>query len=91
MSGNLLISSRNILSIYTFETQVHDISKIHFIDFKQISVDLHISFTPKQHQIVENMIAAINEEYVHVFTIKSAVPLCSLSDKEFSIEDIGKV
>ncbi|KAK6641856.1 hypothetical protein RUM44_013574 [Polyplax serrata] len=87
VSGNLLVSSRNILSIYLFVTQTHDISKIHFIDFKQLTFDLHISFKPKRHQIVEDMVAVQNDEFVHVFRIKSAVPLCNVSDKEFCIDD----
>lgn len=89
VSGNLLVSSRNVLSIYLFITQTHDISKIHFIDFKQLNFDLHISFTPKKHQIIEDMIAVQNDEFLHIFRIKSAVPLCSLSDKEFSIDEFG--
>ncbi|EEB20087.1 hypothetical protein Phum_PHUM601870 [Pediculus humanus corporis] len=90
VSGNLLVSSRNVLSIYLFITQTHDISKIHFIDFKQLNFDLHISFTPKKHQIIEDMIAVQNDEFLHIFRIKSAVPLCSLSDKEFSIDEFEK-
>lgn len=85
------MSSRNVLNIYLFITQTHDISKIHFIDFKPLTFDLHISFTPKRHQLLEDMIAVQNDEYLHIFRIKSNVPLRSASEKEFGFEDFGKL
>ena len=90
VSGNLMISSKNSLTIYKFVTLTHDISKICFIDFEQLSVDFQLSFIPTRMQIVEDMIAVQNDEFLHVFKVKSNIPTINLSDKEFSIDDFGK-
>lgn len=85
-----MISSKNTLTIYKFVTSTHDISKINFIDFEQLSVELQLSFAPLRMQIIEDMIAVQNDEFLHVFKIKSVVPIINLSDKEFSIDDFGR-
>lgn len=91
VSGNLIISSKNTLTIYKFVTSIHDISKINFIDFEPLSVELQLSFTPIRMQIIEDMIAVQNDEFLHVFKMKSVVPTINLSDKEFSIDDFEKL
>lgn len=85
-----MISSKNSLTIYKFVTLIHDISKVNFIDFEQMTMDLLLSFIPMRMQIIEDMIAVQNDEFLHVFKIKSVVPTINISDKEFSIDDFGK-
>lgn len=80
----------NKLTIYKFVTQTHDISKIQFIDFEIVTVDLQLTFIPSRIQIVEDTIAAQNDEYILVFQFKSSVPTFSLSDKEFLIDEFGR-
>lgn len=92
MSGNLIVSSKNTLAIYKLKIQMHDISKMYFIDFEQISVDFLLSFIPTRMQLVENIVAVQNDEFLHVFkiTTKFYFNESESIDKEFSNEDIGE-
>lgn len=58
--------------IYRFHVRTHDISKLRFIDFEELSLILELSFKPTQIQICENYIACMDNSNLHLFTITQA-------------------
>lgn len=58
--------------IYKFLVKTHDISKLKFIDFEEMSLILELSFKPTQIEICENYIACMNTSSLHLFTISQA-------------------
>ncbi|XP_030747037.1 uncharacterized protein LOC115875658 [Sitophilus oryzae] len=69
VSGNLAILSNRMINIYKFQVKTHDISKMKFVDFEEMSVMIELSFSPFDIQICENYIAAVGHDTLHVFRI----------------------
>lgn len=78
MSGNILIQSNRILTIYAFQIKTHDISKLKFVDFEELPMYIEISFAPVKITLCENYIACLSTDSIHMFKI---VPKVNTSDK----------
>lgn len=55
--------------IYNFVVKVHDISKLRFIDFEEVSLQVELSFLPSEMTFCENYIACMNHDHMHMFKI----------------------
>ncbi|KAJ8917277.1 hypothetical protein NQ315_002294 [Exocentrus adspersus] len=69
ISGNLLILANKIVNVYAFQVRTHDISKLKFIDFKELPLSIELAFAPIQVEFCENYIACINKDSMHLFKI----------------------
>lgn len=78
ITGNLLILSKNLINIYKFKVKTHDISKMKFIDFDDIGLDIELTFDPTKIEMCENYIAAMNKDNMHLFK------LCKRSSRDSS-------
>lgn len=68
-TGNLLVSSQTSLCLFQLVSRTHDISRLRFLDFELWPVTLELSFAPLHLAIVEDVVAAMDLESLHVFRI----------------------
>lgn len=59
--------------MHSFKIKVHDISKLKFIDFEELPLAIDLCFIPRQIDICENYIAAMNKDSMHMFRISTNV------------------
>lgn len=69
VSGNLAILSNHLINIYKFQIRTHDISKLKFIDFDEMSIMIELTFLPFEIQMCENYVAAVGRDTMHMFRI----------------------
>ncbi|XP_050299811.1 uncharacterized protein LOC126738492 [Anthonomus grandis grandis] len=69
VSGNLAILSNRIINIYKFHVQTHDISRLKFVDFEEMSFMVELSFLAFEIQMCENYIVAMGLDTTHMFRI----------------------
>ncbi|CAG9770856.1 unnamed protein product [Ceutorhynchus assimilis] len=69
VSGNLAILSNRLINIYKFQIRTHDISKLKFVDFDEMSIMIELSFLPFEIQMCENYLAAVGRDTMHMFRI----------------------
>nr|CAD7400072.1 unnamed protein product [Timema cristinae] len=67
VTGNILLSSGNILTIYCFHVRTHDISHLKFIDFAEYDFHFKLSFSPIKLALCENVIVAMGQKHCHLF------------------------
>ncbi|XP_065167209.1 BLOC-2 complex member HPS3 [Atheta coriaria] len=78
ISGNILIASEKILTIYTFTMKTHDISKLKFIDFEETPMFIEVSFKPIQVEIAENYLACMSSDAMHLMRVVSTSGKCDI-------------
>ncbi|XP_054266430.1 uncharacterized protein LOC128988800 [Macrosteles quadrilineatus] len=76
-TGNLLVSSQTSLCLFQLVSRTHDISRLRFLDFELWPVTLELSFSPAYLAIVEDVVAAMDSESLHVFRINKGVTRAS--------------
>lgn len=72
-TGNLLVSSQTSLCLFQLVTRTHDISRQRFLDFELWPVTLELSFAPVYLAIVEDVVAAMDSDSLHVFRINKGL------------------
>ncbi|CAH0391907.1 unnamed protein product [Bemisia tabaci] len=68
-TGNLIIGSKKSITIFHVVFRTHDISRLKFLDFEPSSFNLELSFEPTSISLVEDIVAVLNSNSVHVFKI----------------------
>lgn len=68
-----MIQFYKTLNIHTFKIKVHDISKLKFIDFEELPITIELCFIPRQIEMCENYIVAMNKDTLHMFRISSSL------------------
>uniref|UniRef100_A0A1B6LA84 BLOC-2 complex member HPS3 N-terminal domain-containing protein n=1 Tax=Graphocephala atropunctata TaxID=36148 RepID=A0A1B6LA84_9HEMI len=76
-TGNLLVSSQTSLCLFQLVSRTHDISRLRFLDFELWPVTLELSFAPAYLAVVEDVVAAMDSESLHVFRINKGVTRAS--------------
>lgn len=71
ISGNLIVQAYKTLTVYAFEVKTHDISKLKFIDFEEMGLQIDLCFYPTQIAINENYIACSSNDVLHLFRVVS--------------------
>lgn len=72
-TGNLLVSSHTSLCLFQLVSRTHDISRVRFLDFELWPVTLELSFAPAYLSIVEDVVAAMDSDSLHVFRINKGL------------------
>uniref|UniRef100_A0A1B6CI50 BLOC-2 complex member HPS3 N-terminal domain-containing protein n=1 Tax=Clastoptera arizonana TaxID=38151 RepID=A0A1B6CI50_9HEMI len=84
-TGNLLVSCQTALCLFQLVSRTHDISRLKFLDFELWPVTLELSFSPLYLAMVEDVVAAMDNQSLHVFRINKGVTRASdWSDKSSS-------
>ena len=73
MTGNLIFAAEKSLVLFKFQNKIHDSSKLKFIDFDEIGLNIELSFSPTRLFLVENIICAMNSEFLHVLRISDTI------------------
>ena len=80
ISGNLMVQSYKTLTVYAFEVKTHDISKLKFIDFEEMGLQIELCFYPTRIAISENYIACSSNDVLHLFRVVSETKGCVAED-----------
>ncbi|XP_039279049.1 Hermansky-Pudlak syndrome 3 protein homolog isoform X2 [Nilaparvata lugens] len=72
-TGNLIVASTKTICLFQLVSRLHDISRLRFLDFELWPVTLELSFAPTKLAMVENIVAAMDGESLHVFKINKGV------------------
>lgn len=72
VSGNVLVRSGKSLLVYRFQVKTHEVSKLRFVDFEELSLVLELSFVPVEVAICENYVACRSAACVHLFSVAIA-------------------
>ncbi|XP_071445245.1 BLOC-2 complex member HPS3 [Hetaerina americana] len=67
-TGNLVIGLGHNLVLFAFRNPTHRLSKLRYIDFEE-SFSFELSFRPSFLLMVEDLVACMSKEYLHVFRV----------------------
>lgn len=87
VSGNLFVLSKRIIDIYRFQVRTHDISRMRFIDFEEMSVCLELTFSPIQLAACENYVACMSRDSMYMFKLghrEGNVEMTSSGEHDFN-------
>lgn len=68
-TGNIVIASKCILSIFRMVIKTHDISRLWFLDFDTWPMIMNLKFNVCGLQIEQDIVTAFGERKVQVFQI----------------------
>uniref|UniRef100_A0A2S2QZG9 BLOC-2 complex member HPS3 N-terminal domain-containing protein n=1 Tax=Sipha flava TaxID=143950 RepID=A0A2S2QZG9_9HEMI len=68
-TGNIIIASKCILSIFRMVIKTHDISRLRFLDFDTWPMVINLKFNVYNLQIEQDIVAVFGEQKIQVFQI----------------------
>jgi len=68
-TGNIVVASKNTLSIFRMLIKTHDISRLRFLDFDTWPMVIDLKFNVCGVQIEQDIVVVFGERIVQVFQI----------------------
>ena len=87
-TGNLIMAATNVLVIYKYVIKTLEASKAKYVDFEDCIHIFHTFPVPKEVELVEDVVACLAEDQVHVFKIK-LVPVNDAQPKSMSLYSVS--
>ncbi|XP_055911896.1 uncharacterized protein LOC129945939 [Eupeodes corollae] len=81
-SGNIIVASKDRLSLYEYMTCTHETHRFTYVDFLPFKFFVSLNFVPLKISLCENVIACLNKMFVVAFKIVDIVAMDADEDAD---------